>query len=161
MAAGIEIDFPRDVEQEIARALEKLPILERGTSLLKVVRRAAKVTQDRARAIAPKPGYPGDKPGLKALNKTITTVAREYDRSGGATYLAVVGPSWPDGAHGHLVEDGHRVIVSRGPRRGQPPESGKSFTDAQPFLESAAIETRSQVNSTIAVLVGKAIEELF
>lgn len=67
---------------------------------------AARPLVDRAKELCPKPGYKGDKPGLKPLRDTIGWVFREYTRA----RVAIVGPLAPAGAHGHLVEFGHRMV---------------------------------------------------
>lgn len=68
---------------------------------------AAKPLVQRAKELCPPPGYKHDKPGLKPLRDTISWVFREYSRA----RVAIVGPLAPAGAHGHLVEFGHRMVV--------------------------------------------------
>ncbi len=45
--------------------------------------------------------------GGTELKKTIKVVVREYE---GAT-LAVVGSTWPEGAHMHLIDQGHKLVA--------------------------------------------------
>lgn len=75
--------------------------------LRKAMAAAAKVVVDRAKALCPPPNYKGDKPNLKPLRDTIGWVFREYT----AARIAVIGPLAPAGAHGHLVEHGHRMVT--------------------------------------------------
>lgn len=68
---------------------------------------AARIVVARAKQLCPPPGYKYDKPGKKALRDTIGWVFREYT----GAKVAVIGPLAPAGAHGHLVERGHRMAV--------------------------------------------------
>lgn len=63
-------------------------------------------------------------PDKPALEDTIIKKVKSYD--GGKVIVAMVGPSYPDGAHGHLVEDGHRIVTHDGTDTGATVE-GKEF----------------------------------
>jgi hypothetical protein len=72
---------------------------------------ASKVVVKRARELVPKPGYAGDKPGLKPLRETIGHTVKTY----GQIFVAIIGPQRPAGAHGHLVErdvKAHIIVAS-------------------------------------------------
>lgn len=104
--ASIEISA-----SELGKADEVLRQLGGGWLGNQALRRAmtatGKIVIREAKATAPKPGYKGDKPGKKPLRDTIGQVFREYS----AARVMVIGPLAPAGAHGHLVELGHRMVV--------------------------------------------------
>lgn len=112
------------------RIMASLPA-ELNKQQRKALRKMGQVVVRRARALVPQPGYPGDKPEYKPLRDTIAVEVKE-----GRQLFAVVGPKRPAGAHGHLVEYGHRV-VSHGVDTGY-------VTEPHPFMEPAATETRPQ-----------------
>jgi hypothetical protein len=71
-----------------------------------------------------------DRSNVKPLAETIGVVVRKYD----TTSVAVVGPQYPAGSLGHLIEFGHReILYGRDTGRRVPPK---------PFLRPAADETR-------------------
>lgn len=110
------------------KLLKGLPIEMRQKTLVKAVRAAGNIVAKEARRLCPKPGYTGDKPGKIPLNKTIKVVVRSYDNA----IAAFVGPTWPHGAHGHLVEFGHEIKrTSHGPTHTRP----------KPFMRPAADTT--------------------
>lgn len=157
--------------------LERLPIELRTTALTKAVRAAGKVVAERARQLCPPPGYPGDKPGLKPLRDTIGVQVRYYEREQDAAVVAVVGPEYPAGAHGHLVEFGHRIVgnaqLSEGSSQGEaaaglfsPAEYLRRAHRAggevapQPFLRPAADETEAEQRAALAGTLQKELEKL-
>ena len=79
---------------------------ENEATLKKAAKASAEILVAVTKSVTPR-GDPKDKPHLKALHKTIGYVYRRYGPNRG---LSVVGPLWPAGAHGHLVEFGHRII---------------------------------------------------
>ena len=83
--------------------LTRLTNIEKGTK--KAAQSGAKILVAVTKSVTPK-GDPKDKPHLKPLARTIDHVYRQYGPNKG---LAVVGPSYPAGAHGHLVELGHKA----------------------------------------------------
>lgn len=103
---------------------------------------------------------PGDKPGSVTgnLKRSIGHRVRRY----GGFFLIVVGPTWPQGAHGHLVEYGHRIsrtklatgflagIRNRGKVLGQVPP--------HPFAWPAFNQTRGQVETIRNSELGRRIE---
>ena len=94
--------------KEVDGLLSRLEIDMRERTLKAAIRKAGRVVEKEAKRRAPKPGYPGDKPGKTPLNETIKTKVVSF-RNG--SVLGMVGPRRPDGAHGHLVEFGHRKVL--------------------------------------------------
>lgn len=91
----------------IDKLLAELPENMRKKGLKKAMRGVVQVVRNRAKVLAPRGKKRSDKKN-KQLYRTISGVVREYRR--GKTLVAVIGPTWPQGAHGHLVEFGHRVV---------------------------------------------------
>ena len=100
-----------------------------------------------AKRLCPR-GDPADSPDLKPLNETIAVELRDY----GVRQLAVVGPQYPAGAHGHLVENGHEV-VSHGKRTGK-------RTEPKPFVRPAFDGTGAQQLAAMESVMGQAIRDL-
>ena len=98
----------------------------------KALRKMGTVVMNAARKLVPQPGYPGDKPEFKPLRDTIGVEVKD-----GEQIYAVIGPERPAGAHGHLVEYGHRIVKHDGE------DTGK-MAEPHPFMEPAARDTRSQ-----------------
>ena len=130
----------------LEKILAKLPIDLRAKSMQKAVRAGGKVVQRRAKELAPV-GDPNDKPHLKPLKDTITTVVRAYRSD--QLWVAVVGPGYPAGAHGHLLEFGHEVIVNRGERAGQTPLTGSPFVEGNEFMAPAVDQTLAQQDAAV------------
>lgn len=166
---------------ELGKADEVLKQLGGGWLGNQALRRAmtatGKIVIREAKARAPKPGYDGDKPGLKPLRDTIGQAFREYT----AARVIVIGPMAPAGAHGHLVEHGHRMVVAgtvardwqvanaeaeaagtlsarqrraiagwKRRRRSTKVNTGRvvGFVQGKPFMEPAAKTTESQQRAT-------------
>ena len=117
--------------------LASLPIELREKQLVKAVTKAAKVVEKEATRLAPKPGYPGDKAGKIALNTTIDVKKLIL----GEIVMAIVGPRYPMGAHGHLVEFGHAKVLW-GKRTSE-------RVEAKPFLRPAADTTQAEQERAI------------
>lgn len=174
---------------EVDQLLSSLPVELRRSAYERGLRDAAGLVVRRARELCPPSGYPGDKPGLKALRETIGYVLRAY----GDIYVAVVGPQRPAGAHGHLVEYGtkpHDLIASAyasrapratGVRRQQMIDRYTSMTRKKaiaangviygqrarhpgatpaPFMGPAAEDTRSAQERRIVEAISRAIAKL-
>jgi len=167
----------KDNSTEIARWLqEQSEFKRRDRNLRTKMGRAVQPLTRAIKANAPAPGYPGDKPGVKALRDTIGYVLRDYRAAdGGIVYYVGVGPLYPEGAHGHLVEFGHRQVTggtlpreldpsgrqrrSRAGRTGQ--GQVKSFVDPQPFAEPAVEQTGDQVRRSLEEAFTISIEQQF
>lgn len=128
--------------KQVERLLGRLALQMRGKILVQGVRAAGRVAANAAKTLAPKPGYPGDKPDRKPLNQTIKVVVRDYSNGP----AAVVGPQWPEGAHGHLVEFGHQL-----------PDGSR--TKPKPFLRPAADSTKTQQQSALIAKVDAGVRK--
>jgi hypothetical protein len=80
----------------------------------------------------PKARLPGDDPSKKPLRDTIGVVVREYMTA----IVIYVGPQYPAGAHGHLIEFGHNLVLFG--------VETSTFIPEQPFMRPAADETKSE-----------------
>ncbi len=129
------------VEKDGEAALALLEASMRTKVVVKALRLQANVVRDRAKQLAPV-GKTGN------LKKTIKTRLRSYD----TVDLAVVGPEWPEGAHGHLVEFGHE-IVSHGVRTGK-------RTEPKPFLRPAVLETEAEQKAVFTRTIKKGTEAI-
>lgn len=131
--------------RRLDRVLSQIAIELRARELEKATRKGGNVIARAMRRKAPKPGYPGDKPDLKPLKNTIGVVIRRYGRRF-VRLVAMIGPQYPAGAHGHLVEFGHEEVLF-GERTGRrvPPH---------PFARPAFDESRQKaMNEIIRALI--------
>lgn len=125
------------------RLAKSAPVILRD-EVRKALRKAGQVVIKRAKQLVPPPGYPGDKPGLKPLRDTIGQEIKD----GRTTYFTVVGPKYPAGAHGYLVEVPHQHFSHGQPTGG--------MTEPHPFMEPAAESTKPQQRQAMV----KILEEL-
>jgi len=130
------------------RLLSRLPLELRAKYLTAGIRAAGRVVVKAAKTYLPAPGYPGDKPGKPALAETINVAVRSYDE----LIYAAVGPEYPSGAHGHLVESGHDMVLwgQETNRRVEP----------RPFMEPAADATLAQQKQAIEKAVQRGINKV-
>jgi hypothetical protein len=108
------------------------------------VRKAATVVKQRNFEMLPKPGYPGDRPKLKALRDTITVKTAEYVAGNGRTMVfGLVGYAWGAGSHGHPVEHGHRIATRKTGKLTRPSatERFKSHTGKR-FAQAGIVQGR-------------------
>lgn len=136
-SARIKVSISAEGWADASALMEKLPIAVRGKELQSAMRKGLGLVRTRARQLVPKPGYPGDKPGLKPLRDTIGVVMRKY--KGGAIIAGVVGPEYPAGAHGHLVEHGHRTKT--GGRVPGYPFAEPAYQDVKPKIEPLIMQS--------------------
>lgn len=132
----------------VDKTLAKIQVQLRGKTLTKAVRAAGQVVAKEAARLAPEPGYAGDVPGKTPLRKTIKTVVRQYKNG----IVSFTGPIRPDGAHGHLVEYGHRLVAWGVPTNKDVPP--------HPFLRPAADSTQSEQQRVIIATLRKEAERL-
>lgn len=88
---------------DAAGLVERIEANLRAGALTRAAKNAGQVVVDDAKPRITAPGYKGDKAGLKPLRNSVTVVVRDY----ATITIAFVGAAWPEGAHGHLVENGH------------------------------------------------------
>lgn len=114
----------------------------RAGALVRAARAAGNAVKADAKPRITAPGYKGDKADLKPLRDSLAVAVRDYEKR----VIAVVGTSWPEGAHGHLVENGHI---------GRRPDGSTFHVPPHPFLRPAAIGTREEQSARIeSVLAG-------
>lgn len=157
---------------EIESQLARIPMKMRERAMARGFERGGKIIAERAKQLRPKGGpRTGVKRHHKHLRDTIGVVVRHY---GYGVWLTVVGPQHPAGAHGHLVEHGHRMVVggsvkplpgsqrvsaptARGGRTGKGRVVG--HVQPYPFLAPAAAETAQQVEQMVIATVTEAVEK--
>lgn len=139
--------------------LQQLPVMLQRGALDKALRAAGKVVQRRARELCPRSSKTGSRQawsnetagsrtGTKPLAETIGVVVRKYDE----VSVAVVGPEYPAGALGHLVEYGHKLVVYGHPTgRRVPPH---------PFMRPAADETKGEQESVMLSVLQKELDKV-
>lgn len=152
--------------EAVDKQLGKLPLEVRHVAMPRALRAASSVVVKRAKELVPQPGYPGDKPGLKALRDTIGYVVKIY----GQISVAVIGPQRPAGAHGHLVEGGTTPHEIRPKKKKVLAKDVASDEDifgrlvkhpgakATPFLKPAAQDTQQAQQQAITDSIDKAIQ---
>lgn len=121
----IEINFDKAAFDKIDNALAAIETNVRGPAINKGLRAIGAHVKNKTQAILPKAGYTRytrtkgepyqDKSGYKPLEKTIKT---KIVGNQGVIRVAVIGYEWPAGAHGHLVEMGHDMVVGGSKERG-------------------------------------------
>jgi len=146
MTVEVKVD-----DREFAQAdmlLKQLDKSLRVEGTKDALKAGGEVVVARAKQEVPQPGYPGDDPRKKPLKETITSVVREYHSSG--TFVSIVGPAHPAGAHGHLVHEGHDIWLPNPPfTEGADTYNTGRRTDPDPFLERAADATVGQQTQAI------------
>lgn len=129
---------------ELARQLDRVDDRLTQRAKLEAVKAAGEVVAARARDLCPR-GDTADKP----LRDTIAVEVRDYDQRA----LAVIGPQYPAGAHGHLVEDGHEIVTRDGKRTGR-------RARPRPFVRPAFDETKDQQQAAMQAVVTRTLQEL-
>lgn len=166
MTATIQIIGTEAFEAELLR----LEVAHRGTALRAGLRAAGNAVKQRLRQILPKPGYPGDKPGLTALRDTVSVKLKEYQL--GRVVVAVVGYEWGAGSHGHLVELGHDLVIggtspkpgagrkslraAKDGRRGKGRIAGR--VEGRYYLQAASEGTKAEQDQAMLSAIGRAVE---
>jgi hypothetical protein len=110
--ASIEID--KSTWDAADALLAKIDVAVRGKTVDKGLRKIGNQVKSQTKSILPKPGYPGDKPGLKPLRETLKVKVVNY--RDGAVKVMVVGYTYSrtkgeGGNHGHLLEGGHKKVL--------------------------------------------------
>lgn len=145
--------------EELMKALDRIDD-QLGVKLRRqCVKAAAEIVARRAKELCPasaqtgtrrqwSKGLAAERAGVKPLRETIGIAIRDYDQR----TLAVVGPEYPAGALGHLVEFGHQeVLYGRRTGRRVPPHA---------FLRRAFDETREAQEAAMDAVVKQAIREI-
>lgn len=146
MAKSIRVQIESTPETD--RLLLRLDSTLRMKYLELGLKAAGRIVRDEAKRRCPKGNQrTGKKEGKKHLRDTIKSVTRKY----GSKRLQIIGPEYPAGAHGHLVENGHEEVLwgKRTGRRVAP----------KPFLRPAADSTKQQQIDAMNDVIGAGIEK--
>jgi len=134
---GIEIKLDESAMKQAEALLMQIPELARGPGINQALREVGNLVKNAVRTLLPKPGYPGDKPGLKPLRDTVKVKIVNY--KGGQIKVMIVGYAYPAGAHGHLVEFGHEKWLW-----GE--YIANSPVDPHPYMQTAIDQTKPMHN---------------
>lgn len=140
--ATLELEGWDELQQALARIDDRLV----GRTKLEAVQAAGEVVATVARALCPRSGGEDDQ---KPLAETIAVEVRDY----GERALAVIGPQYPAGAHGHLVEDGHEIVTHDGKRTGR-------RAQPHPFVRPAFDQTQGQQIEAMQGVVNRTLAEI-
>jgi HK97 gp10 family phage protein len=160
--SGVTIKL--DGYDELLRALDRIDDTLSKRVTRDMVKAAGEIAAARARVLCPV-GDPTHHPENKPLRDTIAVEVKDY----GVRALAVVGPQWPAGAHGHNVEFGHDIVargqgknVGKARRSGAKKKGGvaKGRTQPKPFMRPAFDSTKGQQFAAMEAVVKKALWEL-
>jgi hypothetical protein len=166
----ITLRINEDILKSIDSQLSRLSIAQRSDVIKRGLRAAGNVVRHRVRELLPKPGYPGDKPGLKPLRDSISVVVKEYSSG---KIVAIVGENYGAAAHLHLVEEGHDIVTGgTSPKPGKGRKTArKSATGARGqgqiagrvegrfYLKQSAEATTERQRAAIELTVAQAIQE--
>jgi hypothetical protein len=180
MAASVRIEF------NLTEVKAKLDLVEGAMAKLDVLKAAMvdalNPTATAAAELVPQPGKAGYTPrrgrrkGMPHLRSQMRAIARIYPRR--KFIVGVAGPQYKSsrgGNHGHLVEDGHRLVlggtterVGRWKEKGTPNAKKARRTGAgriagqvegRPFLAPAAARTRANAQKQFAASVAKFVDD--
>lgn len=127
--------------------LKRLPVEVRTKAIPSSLRASLRPAANRAKQLAPR-GDKAHNPSAPPLYTTIKVVIREY----GETIMGIMGASWPQGAHAHLVERGHKLVAWGHPTRAFVP--GKEFM--APAVDSTQTEQRRKMIQKLVDMIKKA-----
>lgn len=109
--SGVSIEL--DGYDELIKKLNEIEAGLGKMTLHEMVYSAAEIVRDRAKQLCPigdeKNARKRAKKGGKRLRDTISIRIRDYGKD--KPVVAIVGPDWHGGQHGHLVEYGHDIAV--------------------------------------------------
>lgn len=133
--------------EELKQALDRIDDLLTGKVKIEALKAAARVVASEARRLCPEGDYAHNR-GAIPLHETINVRLRDYGQRG----LAVIGPVYPAGAHGYLVEYGHaEVLWGKATGRRVPPK---------PFMRPAFEGTKREQQAVMESVVARNLREL-
>lgn len=164
------LEISEEFFSELDKELAGLEIIQRMPAVKAGMRKAGNIVAQRYRENIPRPEKrTGAKAGKKHLADTVAVKVSDYPSG---KVLAVVGAQYPAGAHGHLVEEGHRQVVGGKASTGKTvtgPESvvkamGKTgrvvgHVEGRHYLQKAVDATKGQVEEAFRETVIAAIEQ--
>ncbi len=149
MQTQMAIEFDKAAFNRIDATLAAIETNLRGKAMDRGLRAIGSQVKQKTAAILPKPGYERftrtsnepykDKDGPKPLAQTIKTKIVNY--AGGLIKVAIIGYEWPAGAHGHIVESGHDMVVG-----GKKKSGGRVVGHVEPALYMVTVVDKSRTS---------------
>jgi HK97 gp10 family phage protein len=153
----VRIEITESGRQETDKLLANMPLELREKQLKGAIRAAAKVFIKKAKALAPPPGYVGDKPDKMSLRDSIAVKVKAYQ----TTVAGFVGPRRPYGNHAHLIEFGFdQHYVTLGTTGIKKKRKTPNAIPKKPFMRPAAISTLKDQEQAFVNHLRKGIGEL-
>lgn len=140
--------------EDLDKMLGKINVIFRGETLENALKAASQPVVKAYRKEVPKPGYKGDKKKHRSLRSSISYKKKVYK---GNIWVGIVGArvNTPWSAHhAHLFEDGHRMVVSRGPRAGE----DIGFVQGRRAMAKVVDQTRAESGREFMNAIEKAIQ---
>jgi hypothetical protein len=149
--AKVQIGESLDFE----KLLSRFDVQNRGRVLKNSLNAGGRVVRNEYRRTV-SVGDPNHKPDKPSLKESIDQKLWHK----GTFYGVVVGGKWPDGAHAHLVEDGHKVRA-RGPAGGgNPGEWTGARVEGKQQLAKAIESTKTAAETAVETTLAKEFEKL-
>lgn len=139
----IEIRESTDMDKLLA----KLPVEVQHKAIPQAIRAGLAPSAKRAKQLAPR-GDRSHNPAAPPLYTTIKVVIRRYSE----VTLGLMGATWPEGAHAHLVERGHKLVAWGRETTATVP--GKEFM--APAVDQTQAEGRRALIKKLVDLIKKA-----
>ncbi len=95
-----------DLFETLDRDLRKIGVLRRSPVIAGGIRKSLNIAKRRLKEDLPLPGYPGDLADLKPLRETPATKIKDFPSG---AIVGILGYKQPEGAHGTLLEEGHKT----------------------------------------------------
>lgn len=124
------------MQRKVARAV----VRAQGLVLKKAIKRRAPTRKRKESYIAKtKKGFMGMAWRRRSVGLRSSISMRNWSVPKKGIIAQIVGPRWPDGAHGHLVEFGHEMVTRSGRKVGH--------VRAHPFMRPAIAASKSLMRS--------------
>ena len=151
MTAKVTLKESKDLDGILA----KLPIELRGKALADAMKAAGKIVMLDAKKRIPR-GDPSHKPDKKPLADSLGVKVKGYNQD--RRMVAIIGAKWPEGAHLHLIEFGHKVR-QRGAKGEGPGEFTGAFVPGKRVLGPAIDTTEAKQDAAIRESLAKSIKK--
>lgn len=145
--------FFRDIPEKAVRREGRKGLRKIGTEAIKRARQHLRAhgIRSRGRTFKARKGKDGTLNLSTGLYKSLTQrPSSQWPSKSSLRKQGIIGtafgPRWPDGAHGHLVEFGHRIVAHKGSVNFS--NSGKR-TQPKPFLRPAVMSMKSRAISIL------------
>lgn len=140
MVAKAQVYIDPKAFEQANRLLDAVESMNRGAAIKRVLKKAGQIVVQKAQQVLPKEGYPGDKPELIPLRKTVEVKTVSYE--GGLIQVMIVGYGWPAGNHGLNVEEGHQMWLW-----GEKIEGAR--VEPHPYFRITVDKSQAQVQASI------------